>query len=142
MARKDQDKLDKSAQMQASKEMPKKVLMRFSTNQFYNNQDVPIFEANKVYPLEGQDWINRWLKRGGEIVENHKGKVAATTSTLPESDKGPDGEVRPLTSGGAEQEIRKTNEEGKEDEKKDQEQGSGEESIKSLDGGNEGDLKQ
>lgn len=122
MARKDQEKLEKSAQAQAAKEMPKKVLMRFTTNQFYNNQDVPIFEANKVYALEGQDWINRWLKRGGEIVENPRGKVVAGTSTLPESDKGPDGEVRPLTSGGAEQKVEKKGEEAKEDKKEEQTQ--------------------
>lgn len=47
---------------------PGKVIMKFSTHQYYNDLDKPIFLAGKEYELEGADWIQRWLKRGGEIV--------------------------------------------------------------------------
>lgn len=51
-----------------------KVKMKFSEEKFYNDQTKPMFEAGKVYELEGFDWIQRWLKRGGEIVEELKVK--------------------------------------------------------------------
>jgi hypothetical protein len=47
----------------------KKVKMRFATHQYYNDLKNPIFYAGEVYELEGADWIQRWLKRGGEIVD-------------------------------------------------------------------------
>lgn len=47
---------------------PTKVKMKFATHQYYNDLDKPIFESGKVYELEGADWIQRWLKRGGVIV--------------------------------------------------------------------------
>lgn len=48
---------------------PGKVKMRFKEHKYYNDLDKPHFEAGKVYELEGAGWIQRWLKRGGEIVE-------------------------------------------------------------------------
>lgn len=48
---------------------PEKVKMKFSEHKYYNDLDKPLFEAGKVYELEGAGWIQRWLKRGGEIVE-------------------------------------------------------------------------
>ena len=48
---------------------PNKVKMVFSEHKFYNDLNTPIFEAGKVYELEGAGWIQRWLKRGGNIVE-------------------------------------------------------------------------
>jgi len=45
------------------------VKMKFSSTQFYRDPDVPIFNAGEVYEVKGAEWINRWLKRGGEIVE-------------------------------------------------------------------------
>ena len=45
------------------------VRMVFKEHKYYNDMDTPMFEAGKVYMLEGADWIARWLKRGGEIVE-------------------------------------------------------------------------
>jgi hypothetical protein len=53
-----------------------KVLMRFSEHKFYNDLNKPIFEAGKIYELEGAAWIQRWTKRGGEIVENAKEATA------------------------------------------------------------------
>lgn len=44
------------------------VWMRFSEHKYYNDLNVPIFEAGVVYKLEGEMWIHRWMKRGGEIV--------------------------------------------------------------------------
>lgn len=45
-------------------------LMTFKENKFYDNHEVPCFEAGKVYnvPIEGGH-VDRWLKRGGKIVE-------------------------------------------------------------------------
>lgn len=45
------------------------VLMKFSEHKYYTDQDTPIFYAGKTYKLEGAAWIERWLKRGGTIVE-------------------------------------------------------------------------
>ena len=47
----------------------KKVLMRFGEDMFYNDQTKPYFEKGKVYEVKGADQIERWLKRGGVIVE-------------------------------------------------------------------------
>lgn len=48
---------------------PNKVVMVFKEHKYYNDLDTPIFEAGKPHTLEGADWIQRWLKRGGEIIE-------------------------------------------------------------------------
>ena len=45
------------------------VKMRFKEDKFYKDQDVAHFEKGKVYEVKGADQIQRWLKRGGEIVE-------------------------------------------------------------------------
>jgi hypothetical protein len=104
MARKDQDKLNKSAQQQHAEETPDEVFMRFATNQHYNDQNNPIFEAGKVYPIKGRDWINRWLKRGGEIVEAPKEKEKVEkASSLPKSENLGDGTTNAQTQVGAEQ---------------------------------------
>ena len=47
---------------------PTKVLMRFKEDKFYNDLTKPIYEAGKIYEIEGSDFIERWKKRGGEIV--------------------------------------------------------------------------
>lgn len=51
---------------------PSKVKMKFKEHKYYNDLDSPIFEAGKVYEIEGSEWIQRWLKRGGEIVDEVK----------------------------------------------------------------------
>lgn len=48
----------------------RKVKMIFSESKFYNDLANPIFGPGKVYELEGDDWIQRWIKRGGTIVES------------------------------------------------------------------------
>lgn len=48
---------------------PQVVKMKFSEDKYYNDLDKPIFEKDKVYELEGAGWIQRWVKRGGEVVE-------------------------------------------------------------------------
>jgi hypothetical protein len=53
---------------------------------FYNNPDVPIYEANKVYEVE-DNMVNRWLIRGGEIVEDAPHKELK----IPEKESIPDG---------------------------------------------------
>lgn len=44
------------------------VVMKFKDNKFYNDQEKPLYEAGKEYRIQGADMIQRWLKRGGEIV--------------------------------------------------------------------------
>ena len=44
------------------------VQMKFSEDKFYNDLTKPYFEKGKIYKVEGGDQIQRWLKRGGEIV--------------------------------------------------------------------------
>jgi len=44
------------------------VKMKFSEDKFYNDFTKAHFEAGKVYEVKGADMIQRWLKRGGEIV--------------------------------------------------------------------------
>lgn len=49
---------------------PGKVKMKFKEDKFYNDRHTPIFKAGEVYELEGEAWIQRWIKRGGEIVKD------------------------------------------------------------------------
>lgn len=56
----------------------KKTKIVFSEDKFYNDLANPIFVAGKVYEIEGDDWIERWIKRGGTIVQN---------TAAPDSDK-------------------------------------------------------
>ena len=46
-----------------------KVKMIFSEEKFYNDLTKPHFEKGKIYDVVGADQIQRWLKRGGKIVE-------------------------------------------------------------------------
>jgi len=46
-----------------------KAKMIFSEEKFYNDMSVPYFEKNKIYEVVGADQIQRWVKRGGKIVE-------------------------------------------------------------------------
>lgn len=48
---------------------PNKVKMTFKEHKYYNDMNNPMFYAGEVYELEGADWIARWIKRGGVIVE-------------------------------------------------------------------------
>jgi hypothetical protein len=45
------------------------VKMKFKEDKFYNNPFVAHFEKDKIYEVRGGDMIQRWLKRGGEIVQ-------------------------------------------------------------------------
>lgn len=54
---------------------PTKVKMKFTENKFYNDMNKPMFHAGEVYEMEGVEWIQRWLRRGGIIVE---GKLPET----------------------------------------------------------------
>ena len=51
----------------------KKVKMVFSEDKFYNDRENPLFIKGEIYGLEGQDWIERWIKRGGAIVDENTG---------------------------------------------------------------------
>lgn len=85
MSKKAQKNLEKSARIQAAKEADskEKVCMTFSEPKFYTDLSKPIFEAGKVYELEGADWIQRWIKRGGVIVEKDS---KAISGAKPESE--------------------------------------------------------
>lgn len=52
-----------------AKQILSKVKMVFKEHKYYRDPNKPIFYAGKTYELEGSDWIQRWLKRGGKIVE-------------------------------------------------------------------------
>lgn len=52
---------------------PGRVKMKFAQHMYYNDLDKPIFEAGVVYELEGAEWIQRWIKRGGEVLEGDTG---------------------------------------------------------------------
>lgn len=54
-----------------------KVKMRFTEEKYYNDPNTPHFEKGKIYEVQGQDIINRWLKRGGEIVTDEMLKKEA-----------------------------------------------------------------
>lgn len=45
------------------------VKMKFKEDKFYNDLNVPLYEKDKVYEIKGADMIQRWVRRGGEIVE-------------------------------------------------------------------------
>jgi hypothetical protein len=60
-------KKNKKQEIEASKEQV--VKMRFKENKFYNNPNEIHFEKDKIYEIKGAGLIQRWLKRGGEIVE-------------------------------------------------------------------------
>lgn len=45
------------------------VKMKFKEDKFYTDRSKPYFEKGKIYEVKGTDQIQRWLKRGGEIVE-------------------------------------------------------------------------
>lgn len=61
---------------------PTKVKMKFSKHQYYNDLNTPLFYQGEVYELEGADWIQRWIKRGGEIVSG-KAPVAVPEPANP-----------------------------------------------------------
>lgn len=64
---------------QDDKQGSESVKMRFKENKYYNDLKVPMFQAGEVYLLEGSEWIQRWVNRGGEIVtdESLAGEVVA-----------------------------------------------------------------
>ena len=68
---KSQKKIEKEmAKAKVQKEnSSQKVKMKFNEDKFYNDFTKPEYEKNKVYTIEGADKIQRWLKRGGVIVE-------------------------------------------------------------------------
>ena len=68
-----------------AKEASKTVAMKFSKNMFYTDLDNPIFFSGVVYELEGEEWIQRWLKRGGEIVDEKPAKGVELSTTPPPS---------------------------------------------------------
>ena len=47
------------------------VKMKFKEHKFYRDMSTPHYYAGQVYEIEGADQIQRWLKRGGEIVEGN-----------------------------------------------------------------------
>lgn len=48
---------------------PDKVMMVFTEDKYYNDLEAPIFRKGETYEVEGADWIQRWVKRGGVIVK-------------------------------------------------------------------------
>lgn len=79
---------DKKEMKTAAKESVKteqaqvKAKMRFTEDKYYSDPNVVHFEKGKVYEVCGQDMINRWLKRGGEIVTEEMLKQEAKPKTV------------------------------------------------------------
>lgn len=48
--------------------------MKFNRDMFYTSQDVPIYLKGFEYQVE-DNMVDRWLKRGGEIVETKPKKT-------------------------------------------------------------------
>lgn len=68
------------------------VKMIFSKDMFYNDQNVPMYVAGKVYDIE-ERMVARWLKRGGQIVDETtkvetKEHVETPTKKEDDGDKG------------------------------------------------------
>lgn len=86
MSKKHKDRLEKSAKKQDAQEVENgKVLMRFKNHQYYNDLGNPIFLAGEIYELEGAGWIQRWVKRGGEIISKEEATKKYIPSSQPES---------------------------------------------------------
>ena len=69
MSKKNQNK-KKSDNQNSEKSLQSNVVkMRFKEAKFYNDLSKPLYLPGEVYQIEGADMIQRWLKRGGEIVE-------------------------------------------------------------------------
>ncbi len=54
--------------------MNKKVFMIFNRTMFYDSREIPIYNAGIVYEIP-LNMVDRWLKRGGVIVDEPKPKV-------------------------------------------------------------------
>lgn len=68
--KKQQKLLKKQAEAAALAASPK-VKMKFSRSMFYNDPQVPLYEANTVYEIE-PNMVDRWLKRGGVVVTDEE----------------------------------------------------------------------
>lgn len=87
MAKKPEQKKIRSEVTITETHRPGVVKMRFKEHKYYNDLTTPAFYAGEIYELEGAEWIQRWLKRGGEIVEGTlempKPEAVQTSSVLP-----------------------------------------------------------
>ena len=85
---------------------PQSVKMKFSEHKYYNDLNVPMFEAGKVYVLEGADWIQRWIKRGGQIVEGELEfpEVIPNPSVIVSDESNIDSPVESMEDGATEKE--------------------------------------
>lgn len=130
MSKKEQRRLEAANRKQEAESGVKKVFMRFPQNQYYNDQTNPIFEKGKIYELEGASWIQRWLKRGGEILtEEQMAKEKAKAEAKPSKaivDAGENGVVKIV----GESEKKEDEPEAKIEKKADGE-------IRAMDGGSE-----
>lgn len=59
----------KSPQKKVRLAKPGHVLMTFAENKFYNDPNEPLYMAGVVYDVP-VNMADRWLKRGGTILEN------------------------------------------------------------------------
>lgn len=77
---KKEDKARERAQT-AKENSQKKAKMRFTSDMFYNDPTIPKYVSGEVAEIVGGDMIQRWLKRGAEIVDDK------TPVGKPEADK-------------------------------------------------------
>ncbi len=61
----------------------KTVKMIFSRDVFYNDPTVPKYEAGKSYDIP-EDSVEKWLKRGAQIVSEVPKEVQASPVPVPE----------------------------------------------------------
>ena len=116
MSKKLKKKLEKSAKIQEEKQAGEgtKVFMRFQQHQYFNDLNTPLFEAGKIYELVGAAWIQRWMKRGGEIVEkkdSEKVEKPAEQNPIPTVESASEKEEENSTDPGESEELKETEEE-------------------------------
>lgn len=65
-----------------------KVKMRFPRDMYYNDLNNPIYRKGEIYEIEPQ-MVERWVKRGGEIVTGAKVEPKRPTPPAPGPSKEP-----------------------------------------------------
>ena len=69
MSKKNKNNKKNKIKEQKEKEAKQSALMLFHQDGYYNDLTKPLYLKGNTYEIFGRDMINRWLKRGAEIVD-------------------------------------------------------------------------